>query len=331
MPNPVNLEWPCLAVVCGVVASFGVQAQLAAGTDYPARPIRILVPSTPGGSVDMLARTVGNHLAERWGQSVVIDNRSGAGGTIAGELAARAAPDGYTLMMGTIAATATNVSLVRKLPYDPLRDFAPITLVAEQPLMLMVHPSVPVRSVEELIQLARAKPGQLTFASAGNGTGGHLSAELFRMMTGVDMVHVPYKGIAPALTDTISGQVTMSFSSLISGAPHVKIGRLRALAVTSARRSAAMPEVPTLAEAGVKGYASSTWYGLLAPRGTPRAIVLRLNTEVVALLKRPDVRERLLADGAEPIGNTPEEFGAFIKAEIERWAKVIRAAGIRAD
>jgi len=279
----------------------------------------------------MLARTVGNHLAERWGQSVVIDNRSGAGGTIAGELAARAAPDGYTLMMGTIAATATNVSLVRKLPYDPLRDFAPITLVAEQPLMLMVHPSVPVRSVEELIQLARAKPGQLTFASAGNGTGGHLSAELFRMMTGVDMVHVPYKGIAPALTDTISGQVTMSFSSLISGAPHVKIGRLRALAVTSARRSAAMPEVPTLAEAGVKGYASSTWYGLLAPRGTPRAIVLRLNTEVVALLKRPDVRERLLADGAEPIGNTPGEFGAFIKAEIERWAKVIRAAGIRAD
>ncbi len=279
----------------------------------------------------MLARTVGNHLAERWGQSVVIDNRSGAGGTIAGEMAARAAPDGYTLMMGTIAATATNVSLVRKLPYDPVRDFAPITLVAEQPLMLMVHPAVPARSVEELIQLARAKPGLLTFASAGNGTGGHLSAELFRMMTGVDIVHVPYKGIAPALTDTISGQVTMSFSSLISGAPHVKVGRLRALAVTSVRRSAAMPELPTMAEAGVKGYASSTWYGLLAPRGTPRAIVLRLNNEVVALLKRSDVRERLLADGAEPVGNTPEEFGAFIKAEIERWAKVIRAAGIRAD
>jgi len=279
----------------------------------------------------MLARTVGNHLAERWGQSVVIDNRSGAGGTIAGEMAARAAPDGYTLMMGTIAATATNVSLVRKLPYDPVRDFAPITLVAEQPLMLMVHPAVPARSVEELIQLARAKPGLLTFASAGNGTGGHLSAELFRMMTGVDIVHVPYKGIAPALTDTISGQVTMSFSSLISGAPHVKVGRLRALAVTSVRRSAAMPELPTMAEAGVKGYVSSTWYGLLAPRGTPRAIVLRLNNEVVALLKRSDVRERLLADGAEPVGNTPEEFGAFIKAEIERWAKVIRAAGIRAD
>jgi tripartite-type tricarboxylate transporter receptor subunit TctC len=299
--------------------------------EYPVRPLRILVPSTPGGSVDMLARTVGSHFTERWGQPVVIDNRGGAGGAIAGELLARAPADGYTLMMGTIAAIATNVSLVKKLPYDPLRDFAPITLVAEQPLMLMVHPSVQARSVDELIQLARTKPGQLTFASAGNGTGGHLSAELFRMLTGIDIVHVPYKGISPALTDTISGQVTMSFSSLISGAPHVKSGRLRALAVTGARRAVAFPELPTMAEAGVKGYVASTWYGLVAPAGTARPIVLHLNAEVVSLLKRPDVRERLLADGAEPVGNSPEAFAVYIKAEIERWARVIRAAGIRAD
>jgi tripartite-type tricarboxylate transporter receptor subunit TctC len=318
--------------MCWLACGAGLpRAQAASAPDYPARPLRILVPSTPGGSVDMLARTVGGHFTERWSQPVVIDNRGGAGGAIAGELLARAPADGYTLMMGTIAAIATNVSLVKKLPYDPLRDFAPITLVAEQPLMLMVHPSVPARSVDELIQLARARPGQLTFASAGNGTGGHLSAELLRMLTGINIVHVPYKGIAPALTDTISGQVTMSFSSLISGAPHVKSGRIRALAVTGARRAVAFPELPTMAEAGVKGYVASTWYGMVAPAGTARNIVMRLNSEIISLLKRPEVRERLLADGAEPVGNSPEEFAAFIKAEIERWAKVIRAAGIRSD
>jgi len=306
-------------------------ANTVAAQEYPTRPIRIIVPSTAGGSVDTLARVVGTQLGQRWGQQVVVDNRSGAGGVIAGEITAKAPADGYTLIMATIAAMATNVSLARKLPYDPVRDFAPVTLVASQQLVLLVHPSVAAKSVGELIQLAEAKPGQLTFASAGNGSGGHLSGELLKIIAGVDLTHVPYKGIAPALVDVISGQVTMTFASIISGMPHVKSGKTRALAVTGGHHSPAAPELPTMIEAGVRGYESSTWYGLLAPKATPRAIVMKLNREVVAIINLPEIKSHLLAEGAEPVGNTPEQFSEFIKSEIAKWGKVIRTAGLRAE
>ena len=313
------------------IALLAITATAAAAQEYPSRPIRVIVPSTAGGSVDTLARLVGGRLAERWGQQVVVDNRSGAGGVIAGEITAKAPPDGYTLIMATIAAMATNVSLARKLPYDPVRDFAPVTLVASQQLVLLVHPAVAAKSVQELIQLAKAKPGQLTFASAGNGSGGHLSGELLKILAGIEMTHVPYKGIAPALVDVISGQVSMTFASMISGMPHVKSGKTRALAVTGAHRSPAAPELPTMIEAGVRGYESSTWYGLLAPKATPRAVIVKLNREVVAIINLPEVKSHLLAEGAEPVGNTPEEFGDFIKSEIAKWGKVIRAAGLRIE
>lgn len=296
---------------------------------YPVRPVRLIVPSTPGGSVDTLARTIGPKLTERWGQQIVIDNRSGAGGVIAGETLAKAPPDGYTLMLGTIASLATNVSLQKKLPYDPIKDFAPVTLVATQNLMLLVHPSVPVKSVKELVRLAKAQPGKLSFASAGNGTGSHLSGELFKQLAGVDMLHIPYKGVAPALLDVISGQVSMSFPSILTALQQVRAGRLRALAVTGSHRSVAAPELPTLQEAGIKGYESATWYGIVAPAGTPGDVIAKLNGEVVSILKLPDVNDRLSKEGADPVGNSPQEFGRFIQSEIEKWRKVIRAAGIQ--
>jgi len=303
----------------------------AAAQGYPARPIRLMVPSTPGGSVDTLARTIGPKLSEKWNQQVVVDNRSGAGGAIAGELTAKAAPDGYTLLMGTVASLATNVSLQKKLPYDPVKDFAPITLVATQNLMLLVHPSVPAKSVQELTALAKKQPGALSFASAGNGTGGHLSGELYRMLAGIDMLHVPYKGVAPAIIDVVSGQVTMTFASIISSMPQVSSGKLRALAVTGARRSPAAPGLATMMEAGVKGYESATWYGIVAPARTPQDVVMKLNAEIVAIVKHPEMNERLSREGADPVGNTPAEFGRHIQQEIEKWGKVIKAAGIRAE
>jgi len=312
-------------------AAFALLACSAAAQSYPNRPIRLLVPSTPGGSVDTLARIVGTHLSERWKQQVVVDNRPGAGGTIAAHMTAKAPPDGYTLIMATIAAMATIVNLSRNVPYDPVRDFAPVTQVASQQLMLLLNPGVAAKSVAELVQLAKAKPGQLTFGSAGNGAGGHLSGELFKILAGIDLVHVPYKGIAPAIVDVISGQVTMTFPSIISGAPHVKSGKLRALAVTGGHRSPALPELPTMIEAGIRGYESNTWYGVLAPKATPRAVVMKLHDEIVAIVTLPQVKNHLLIEGAEPVGNTPEQFGAFIKSEIDKWGKVIRAAGLRSD
>jgi tripartite-type tricarboxylate transporter receptor subunit TctC len=307
-----------------VLAATGALAQT-----YPVRPVRLIVPTTPGGSVDTLARTIAPRLSERFGHQVVVDNRSGAGGTIAAEFTARSVPDGYTLMIGTIASLATNVSLQQKLSYDPLRDFAPVTLVATQNLVLTVHPSVPAKNVRELVKLAKARPGQLAFASAGNGTGSHLSGELFKQLAGVDVLHIPYKGVAPALVDVISGQVSMSFPSILTSLPQVQSGRLRALAVSGAQRSGAMPELPTMMEAGVKDYESATWYGIVAPVATPPEIVNKLNAEIAAILKQPDTRERIARDGADPVGNTPQQFGAFMKSEIEKWRKVIRAAGIQ--
>ncbi len=311
-----------------MIVMFGIAGN-AVAQNYPSRSVRVVVVSTPGGSVDTMARTVGPKLAEKWGQQVVVDNRPGAGGAIAAEIVAKSPADGYTLIMGTVASFATNVSLRKSLPYDPVRDFAPITLVATQNLMLLIHPSIPAKSVKELVALAKRQPGQLSFASAGNGTGGHLSGELFKLLAGIDLLHVPYKGVAPALIDVISGQVSMTFASILSGHPHVRSGKLRALAVTGGKRSPAVPQLPTMIEAGVKGYESATWYGLLAPAATPPDIVAKLSTEVAAILKSPEISERLSKEGADPVGNTSAEFGKFIQSEIEKWRKVIKAAGIQ--
>ena len=296
---------------------------------YPTRPIRLIVPSTHGGSVDTLARTIGPKLTERWGQQVIVDNRSGAGGTIAAELVAKAPPDGYTLLIGTVASLGTNVSLHKKLPYDPVKDFAPVTLVATQNLMLLLHPSVPAKTVKELVGLGKAQPGSLSFASAGNGTGGHLSGELFKILAHIDMLHVPYKGVAPALLDVVSGQVTMTFASILSSMAQVRTNKLRPLAVTGAKRSAAAPEIPTMQEAGVRGYESATWYGIVAPVATPPDIVSRLNAEMVSAIRQPETQERLAKEGADPVVSSPQDFGRFIQNEIEKWRKVIRAAGIQ--
>ncbi len=304
-------------------------ASAALAQNYPTRPIRIIVVSTPGGSVDTMARAVGPKLAARWGQQVLVDNRPGAGGTIAAELVAKAPPDGYTLIMGTVASFATNVSLYKSLPYDPVKDFAPITLVATQNLMLLVHPSVPAKSVKELVALAKKQPGKLSFASAGNGTGGHLSGELFKMLAQIDMLHVPYKGVQPALIDVVGGQVSLTFASIISAMPQVTGRRLIPLAVTGAQRSPAAKELPTMIEAGVKAYESATWYGLLAPAGTATDIVNKLNAEVVTALKNPDMHDRLSREGADPVGNSPAEFAKHIQVEIEKWRKVVKAAGIQ--
>lgn len=299
--------------------------------NYPVRPVRMIVPSTPGGSVDTLTRALAVRLAEKWGQQVVVDNRPGAGGVIAADISAKAVPDGYTLLMCTISSCATNVSLHKSLPYDPVRDFEPVSLVATQNLMLLVHPSIPASNVKELVALARASPGKYSFASAGNGTGSHLSGELFKLLAGIELLHVPYKGVAPALVDVVAGQVSMNFPSILSALPQWKAGKLRALAVTGAKRTAAAPELPTMAEAGVKGYESATWYGLLAPAKTARDIVTRLNRDVVATLRQPDVGERLSREGVEPVGSSSQEFASYMKTEIAKWAKVVQAARIQAN
>jgi len=296
---------------------------------YPAKPIRLLVPSTPGGSVDTLARSIGPKLSERWGQQVVVENRAGAGGAIAAEATAKSPPDGYTLMLGTIASLAANLSLQKKLSYDPVRDFAPVTLVATQNLMLLIHPSVPAKSVKELVRFAKSQPGKLTFGSAGNGTGSHLSGELFKQLAGVDIVHIPYKGVAPGLVDLIAGQISINIPSILSALPHAQSGRARALAVTGSTRTRAAPELPTMQQAGIKGYESMTWYGIVAPIGTPPEVVNKLSAEVAAILRQPDTHERLSKEGADPVGSSPQEFSRFIQSEIEKWRKVIRAAGIQ--
>lgn len=311
-----------------ITATLAVVLPAAAQT-YPSKPVRIVVVSTPGGSVDTLARAIAPRLSSKWSQQVLVDNRPGAGGAIAAELVAKAPPDGYTLMMGTIASLATNVSLYKSLPYDPVKDFAPITLVATQNLVLLVHPSIPSRSVKELVALAKKQPGKLTFASAGNGVGGHLSGELFKMLAQIDILHIPYKGVQPAMMDVVGGQVTMVFASIASGMAQVANKRLFPLAVTGAQRSPAARELPTMVEASIKGYESSTWYGLVAPAGTPSDIVNRLNAEVVAGLKSPDLNERLTREGADPVGNSPAEFSKYMQSEIDKWRKVIRAAGIQ--
>ncbi len=315
-----------IAFAVGLTAVGGAIAQ-----DYPTRPIKIVVPQSAGGGADILARTVAQKLSEAWGQSVVVDNRPGAAGIIGTELVAKAPPDGYTLVMGAISTHAINRALYKTLPYDPVKDFAPVALVASAPLLVVVHPSVPVNSMRELIALAKAKPGQLFFASAGSGNSTHLAGELFKSMANVDLVHVPYKGATPAESDLIGGQVAVMFTSILSGLPHVKAGKMKALAVTSARRSSIAPDLPTVAESALPGYDVDPWYGLFAPASTPRAIVDKLNREVARILTLPDVKQRFAALGAEPGSGTPQQFGAFVDAEIAKWSKVVADSGAKPD
>jgi tripartite-type tricarboxylate transporter receptor subunit TctC len=303
---------------------------IAAEPVFPTKPIRMIVAVPPGGPADTLARLVAPRLTESLGQTVVIDNRPGANGIIAYETTARATPDGHTFT-AVAAGVVINASLYPKVPYDPLKDFAPITLGITVPNILVVHPSVSASSVKDLVALAKAKPGTLAFASAGNGTSGHLALEVFRMHAGVDVTHVPYKGGGPALAEVLAGQVQALFSIALAAMPHINAGKLRALAITSAKRSRVAPELPTVAEAGFPGFEVIGWFGWLAPAATPRAIVTRLNAELVRVLRLPDVRDRLLNQSTEPVGNTPQEFAAFMKSEHEKWSKVIKAAHIKVE
>jgi tripartite-type tricarboxylate transporter receptor subunit TctC len=290
----------------------------------------MIVAYPPGGGTDQVGRVMAEQFTQTLGQQVVVDNRGGATGNIGSELAARAAPDGYTLLMGNVAPNAVNVSLFKKLGFDPVKDFAPVSLVAITPNILVAHPSVPVKTIKELVALAKAKPGALNFPSAGVGSSSHLAGELLKSMAGISMVHVPFKGGGPALVATIAGEVQIMFATMPAAMPHVKSGRVRPVAVTTTRRSQAMPELPTIAESGVKGYDAATWYGLLAPAGTPKAIVDRLHGDTVKILAGP-TRQRLEAQGFEPDGGTPAAFAAYIQSEIIKWAKVIKDAGIPAE
>jgi tripartite-type tricarboxylate transporter receptor subunit TctC len=288
------------------------------------------VPYVPGGGVDFVGRTVAQKLGETWNHPVIVENRPGAGTNIGSELVARAAPDGYTLLVGGVPNTA-NMTLIRKMPYDVVKDFAPVCRLTTAPNVLVVHPSVPARSVKELVALAKAHRGELTYASAGVGSSNHLSGELFRIMAGVEIVHVPYKGGGAAVTDLLAGQVSMYFSTTPSSMPFVRAGRLRALAVTSARRSPIVPDVPTIAESGLPGYEQSAWHGIFAPAGTPAAIVGKLNDELVRILRLPEIAERLAAQGVDVVASSPAELAAFVRQDVAKYAKLVKTAGIRVD
>jgi tripartite-type tricarboxylate transporter receptor subunit TctC len=302
----------------------------AAAQPYPSRAIRIVVPFPPGGTSDILARAIGQRLTEEWKQQVLVDNRPGAGANIGAEAVAKSPPDGYTLfIVSTIHAI--NPSLYSKLAYDPVKDFTPITLIADTSQVLVVHPSLPVRSVQEFIAYAKRRPGELHYSSAGNGSQPHLTAELFKKRTGVDLVHVPYKGAPPAMTDLLAGHVMLTFATAPSAVPFVKAGRLRALGVSTAQRIAALPDVPTIAEAGVPGFEAAGWNGLVGPAGMPAAIVDQIHGAVVKIVGTPAMSAFLSGQGAEPHTTTPREFGAYIKAEVEKWAQVVKDSGARID
>jgi len=303
---------------------------LAAAQSYPAKPMRIIVPFPAGGIADLYARLIGAQVSERWKQPVVVENRTGAGGNIGADAVAKSAPDGYSLVMGSIGTHAVNVSLFANMPYEPVRDFAPIALVLEAEGLLVVHPSVPAQSVLDLIAYARAHPGKLTFASAGIGTASHLAGELFKSMAHVDMTHVPYKGNVPAITDLLGGQTSLLFATMPTVLPHAKAGKLRALATIGEQRSAAAPELPTVAES-LPGFAVDNWIGLFAPAGTPAAIVGQWNGEVNRIMQSAELKPRLLAEGARFTPTTPDQFGEFVKSEIAKWAPVVKASGARAD
>ena len=298
---------------------------------YPVKPIRLIVPYPPGGATDIFGRILGARLGELLGQQVVPEQRAGAAGVLGAEAAARAAPDGYTLVVGQASNLAINQHLMSKLPYDPVKDFAPITLIATSPNLLVVHPSLPARSVNDLVALAKARPGAINYASAGNGSPGHLAAEYFKKLAKVDIVHIPYKGATPALTDVIAGQASLYFTSPIAAQPYVQSGRLRQLAVTSAQRFPPLPDVPTVAESGLRDYEIVSWWGLLAPAGVPREIIARVHAEAVKALNTAEMKERLAGQGAMVVTNTPEQFAAYIKSEIANWGRIVAVSGARMD
>ncbi len=309
-------------------------AGLAAGAvaqSYPHKPIRLISPYAAGGGSDTLARIIGHRLTESWGQPAVIENRTGAAGSVGAEAAARATPDGYTLFVTPNAVLTINPHLYPKLGYDPVRDFAPITVAANSPYLLVVHQAIPAANVRELIAHARAKPGLLNYSSSGNGSSTHLAGVLFAGLAGIDIVHVPYKGAAPAIVDLLGGHIQMRFSSVVPVLPHVRTGKLRALGISSAKRYGPLPDMPTIQEAGLPGFVVESWYAVLAPAGTPRAIVARLNAEIVRHLRDENTRSRMAADGAEVIGSTPEELAAWIRNDLARWAKPVRDSGVRVE
>jgi tripartite-type tricarboxylate transporter receptor subunit TctC len=317
----------CMAATSLLLALHG---SFAAAQSYPSRPIRFVVPFAAGGTSDVVTRTIGRELSELWKVPVVIDNRPGAGGNIGSEVVAHSAPDGYTLLMGTVATHGINASLYSKLPFDPVKDFEPVTLVASTPSVLMVHSSVPANSVAELIAYAKGNPGMLNFGTSGNGSSHHLAGELFDSMAGVKMMHIPYKGTAAAITDLLVGQIQLTFDTLPSAMPYVKSGRLKALAVTSTQRYPALPNLPTISES-LPGYEIGSWYGVLAPAGTPRDILKKVSDGIAAIVRRPEMREKLLAQGATPVGSTPEQFAAHIQRELKKWAVVVKDSGARVD
>jgi tripartite-type tricarboxylate transporter receptor subunit TctC len=320
-----------MALLAALAPACGAAGIAGSGDNYPARPIRLLVPYPAGGSFDIFARVIAQKLSTAFERQVVVDNRGGASGIIAAELVARAAPDGHTLLFGGAGTLSIQPALSAKLPYDAIRDFAPVSMVATAPHILVAHPALPVKNVQELIALAKAKPGALNYATGGSGGPPHLAAELFRFMTGADIVHVPYTGGAQATTATVGGQVQIYFSSMASALPLIKEGRLRGLGVTSAQRTAAAPEFPTIAEAGVPGYELLTWFAVVAPAATPKTIVARLNAEIGKAVEAADTRKRFLDLATDPAASTPEALGAFIKSEIAKWGKLIKSAGIRGE
>jgi tripartite-type tricarboxylate transporter receptor subunit TctC len=303
----------------------------SAQTAYPTRPVRYIVPFTPAGTTDFLSRVLAQKLTEIWGQQVIIENRPGAGSNVGAEIAARSTPDGYTLYMAQIASHGINPTLYRKLNFDPVRDFAPVTRVATLPNLLCVHPAVPARTVQELIAHSKAIGGKLNMGSAGTGTSPHLSGEIFKAMTGAQWTHIPYKGSAPALADLLGGQVQAMFDNIPVPLPHVKSGKLRALGVTSLKRSQQLPDVPTIDETGVKGYDVVSWFALMTPAGVPKAILAKIHADAVKVLGMPDVRERIIQAGVDPSPTTPEELAAFIRAEIAKWGKAVRDSGATAE
>ena len=317
-------------------AAFAICSLSAHAQSWPSKPVRIIVPFPPGGTTDIVARSLGAELQKMWQQPVVIENRAGAGGNVGAEAVAKSPNDGYTLLMGTVGTHSINAALFaqsgNKMPFDAVKDFAPITLAAGVPNVMVVNSKVPVNSVNEFIAYAKARPGQLNMASSGNGTSIHLTGELFKTMTGTYMVHLPYRGSAPALTDLLAGNTNVMFDNLPSALPHIKSGRLKALAVTSRERSPALPDTPTIEEAAnLKGFDASSWFGLFAPAGTSRAIIDKIQTDVTKALAVPEVRERFVAQGAQPGGNTPDQFAAFIRGEIEKWTKVVKASNAKID
>lgn len=314
-----------LVLVCALAVS------CAHAQGYPTKSIRLIVPFSAGGPTDILARAIGQKLTESWNQQILVDNRPGGAGNIGAELVARSAPDGYTLLLSTAGILTVNPHLFKKLPFDTARDFAPITLAAFNPNILVVHPSLPVKSVKELIQLAKKRPGELSYGSAGVGSASHLATETFKAMAGIDMAHIPYKGAAPGINDLIGGHVQVMLIGLPGALPHVRSGKLRALGVSTPRRFAAAPEFPTISESGLPGFEKINWLGLLAPAGTSKDVIAKLNAEVVRVLRLPDTKARLLAQGFEPVGGTPEQLADYMKAEFAKSGEIVKRAGIRAD